>query len=115
MNTPRTDADTACDCIDKLASECRLNPTAYQCEAKEKIRQLERELNEALKESERQTEIADAMTNYMPDAKREQELRAKLDAAVKALKRADGLIDEQYPATAQAVKDALALCEKGTK
>lgn len=42
--TPRTDADVACECIDKLASECKLNPTAYQREGKERVRSLEREL-----------------------------------------------------------------------
>src|SRR6478736_7647221 len=42
-----SDADHACHCIDKLASECKLNPTAYQREAKEIVRKLERERDDA--------------------------------------------------------------------
>lgn len=42
-STTKQDADDACFCIVKLASECRLNPTAYLREGKEKVRKLERE------------------------------------------------------------------------
>lgn len=44
-------------------------------------RTLELELAEALKEADRQTEIADAMTEYQPDAKRELELKQQLAEA----------------------------------
>lgn len=45
--SPSSDADRACHCLDQLASECRLNPTAYQREGKEKIRKMESELKDA--------------------------------------------------------------------
>lgn len=49
-DTPRTDADLACEYIDKLASECKLNPTAYQREGKGLVRTLERENQQLRKE-----------------------------------------------------------------
>jgi len=47
--SPSSDADHACYCIDKLASECRLNPTAYHREGKERVRRLESDLAVARK------------------------------------------------------------------
>jgi len=52
--------------------------------------QLKKELEEARKEADRQTEIADAMTNYVPEAGRELKLQSQLAAMTKA---AEGLVE----------------------
>lgn len=62
--SPSSDADYACHCLDQLASECRLNPTAYQREGKEKIRKLELERNTALKSL---AELHAALVRYEGD------------------------------------------------
>ena len=56
--------------------------------------QLKAQRDEALKESDRQTEIADLMTDYMPDAKREAEKDRQLAIAREALEN----ISQNIPA-----------------
>lgn len=66
--TPRTEADKACDAVDTLASQCKLNPTAYQRDAKEAIRQLETELQEAQKERDDLQRLFDLQHTRMVEA-----------------------------------------------
>ena len=63
-----SDADHACNCFDKLASECRLNPTAYQRDGKERVRKMESELSRYREALDR---IARPLWWMQRDAKRE--------------------------------------------
>ncbi len=55
------------------------------------IHDLRDERGEAIKESDKQTEIADAMTNYMPDAKRELALEQRRKELEQVIAHTNGL------------------------